>query len=82
MSHFLDIVKTLRETDSATISTLKGTGDVSGMLVLGLAFMDIVPVVAAVFTLFWMFFRMIETGVRVYRLLFTSSARKHDGELK
>ena len=56
----------------------KGTGDISGLLVLGLAFMDVVPAAAALFTMVWMFFRMLETGIRVKRMIFNKESGKED----
>ena len=53
----------------------KVTADATGLVVLGLAGMEIVPAAAALFTVVWMFFRMIEAGIRVYCMLFS---KKHD----
>ena len=72
------LIEKAHEAGMTSTHLLKGTGDISGLIVLGLAFMEVVPMAAAIFTMIWMFFRMIETGVRFYRLLFTNSVRRYD----
>lgn len=65
-----------------TSEITKGTGDITGLMVLGLAFMDVVPAMAALFTMVWMFFRMIEVGIRVKRMLFDKDHDRRDGDAK
>lgn len=71
----MNAMRGVQEVQMTASEVTKATGDVTSLTVLGMTFAELVPETAALLTIVWMFFRAIEGGIRVYRLLF---CKKHD----
>ena len=63
-----DIVAKAQEAHMTTAESLKATGDITSISILGMTFMEAIPDMAAVLTLLWTIIRLYETNT-VQRLL-------------